>query len=321
MSDFLPKITKNPLSDDETSDPTEERSLIPIKGRSRMVEHKLEDSQFAKIVDFVTPQGFNIELLTQQQTQTFLGTLIDYIYDTVVLESVSLYGLIFYNRTNPWYTRKSGVSQPYDPNYECHSYHGCEFTNHKLDLYDDTTQKELVDHLKCYTNAQKGKLTVPYESFCLQLPEDHQQSIQYQLVYDSNQSNPEKFDLSEDDYTHYDEEERTSHLDRVYLYDLFEITLKKFDWSNYQLLTNKSFEFINRCGSTEDHRASNHARIILDFNEQFPIDDHPTIMTFAEACYRIKWNKFDYWYELYAWIDLKVTKDSYLIDVNFDHGS
>jgi hypothetical protein len=287
-----------------------------------MIDYKLEDSQFAKIVDFVTSEGFNLQLLTQEQAKTFFGTLIDYIYDTVVLESVSLYGLKFYNRTSPWYTRKSGLSQRYDPDYECteHHYNDCDFVQRELDCYDPS-EKGIIAHLTRPSQQDKTKLTVPYESFCLQLPEEHQQSIEYQLVYDSNRSNPEKFDQSEEDYEKLDEEECTSHLDRAYLYDLFENTLKKFDWSKYQLLTNKSFEFINRCGSTEDHRASNHTRIILDFNEQFPIDESPTIMTFAEACYRIKWNKFDYWYELYGWIDLKVTDDSYLIDVGFDHGS
>ncbi len=319
MSDSPTPVPTKKLSN--ASDSYSETSPRPIKGRSKIKEYVPTDSQFAKIPDFATDKGFNLELLTTEQTKTFLSTLIDYIYDTVVVKSVSLYGLKFYNRTSSWYARQNGVSEPHDPDYECtgHRWNDCDFAKREPDLYHPD-EKDIIQHLT-KSPVVTDKLVVPYENFFLDLPDEHKDAIEYQLVYDNNQSNPEKFEVDEDEDSHYTQEERTSQLDRCYLYGLFEETFKKYDPEQYQLLSERSFELMNKQGVNDDHRGSNHTRIVLDFNSVFPLDENPTIMTFAEACYRIKGNKFDYWYELYGGIDLKVDEDTYWIDVGFDHGS
>ncbi len=80
---------------------------------------------------------------------------------------------------------------------------------------------------------------------------------------------------------------------------------------------------INSCGFNEDHRGSDHTMIKLDFHDDYELPDMCSLEEFANACYRLKSHKFDYWYELFC--GCSVTRDednnTVTITISFDHGS
>jgi hypothetical protein len=91
------------------------------------------------------------------------------------------------------------------------------------------------------------------------------------------------------------------------------------------LKSTKPINIINRMGFNEDHRGSNHTKIILDFfhvAKLIPAKNIITFKNFAVACFNIKSHKFDFWYELYFGVKHVITNDKYIdIEVDFDHGS
>lgn len=83
---------------------------------------------------------------------------------------------------------------------------------------------------------------------------------------------------------------------------------------------------ITNCnGINDDHRGSDHTRLILDFHPAVsikPKHNRIRLADLTDACYRIKSHKFDYWYELYCGIKShKTSSNTFMATVTYDHGS
>lgn len=81
----------------------------------------------------------------------------------------------------------------------------------------------------------------------------------------------------------------------------------------------------NKPGFNYDHKGSDHTKLILDFDPNAIIrcnNGQLSFEDFADACFRIKSHKFDFWYELYCGVDLLIdSNDKLIADIDFDHGS
>ena len=80
------------------------------------------------------------------------------------------------------------------------------------------------------------------------------------------------------------------------------------------ILINESFN--------EDHRGSDHTRIILDFPGKVELKGKKTKMTdFIDALFRLRSHKFENWYEMFLRSEVNSDKKVIIADVIFDHGS
>lgn len=72
----------------------------------------------------------------------------------------------------------------------------------------------------------------------------------------------------------------------------------------------------------DDHRGSDHTRIILDFPKEVELKPKATKMEdFTDALFRLRSHKFDNWYEMYYTTYTETDKNEIRIKVDFDHGS
>lgn len=72
----------------------------------------------------------------------------------------------------------------------------------------------------------------------------------------------------------------------------------------------------------DDHRGSDHTRIILDFPEEVTLKPSLTKMEdFTDALFRLRSHKFENNYEMYFNTNTKVKKNEIQITLDFDHGS
>ncbi|HMV79179.1 MAG TPA: hypothetical protein PK453_24850 [Leptospiraceae bacterium] len=72
----------------------------------------------------------------------------------------------------------------------------------------------------------------------------------------------------------------------------------------------------------DDHRGSDHTRIILDFPGKVALKGKKTKMTdFVDALFRLRSHKFENWYEMYYGAEVSSDKKAITVDVMFDHGS
>ena len=257
-----------------------------------------------EIKDFITSEGFDLTKLNDEQLVIFIGVLVKYIYNTVSIKSINYNGLTYYNRTSDWWERPEGVSTPHDPNYICEGYMNCDFgiseyDGHKIQEYiqikDEKT--DIKDYEKPISVYQSCRLELPYKN---SLP------IEYNLEY-----NPENID-------NYDKDDCP---EEYQVYELIMSAMKNRSINNIKLLYDLDFVIINDRGINEDHRGSDHTRIILDFHDNYVVKKNCTLHKFADACYRVKSHKFDYWYELYGWIKIKKSHAFLNIHLDFDHGS
>jgi hypothetical protein len=101
--------------------------------------------------------------------------------------------------------------------------------------------------------------------------------------------------------------------------------LKNNDLNEIYLKCSKPIIFYNYNGFNKDHRGSDHTKLLLDFHSIYklnPNDNTISLKKFADACFRIKSHKFDFWYELYYDVkNVKHTDDEIIINLAFDHGS
>ena len=84
-----------------------------------------------------------------------------------------------------------------------------------------------------------------------------------------------------------------------------------------------NISIVNPCGFNDDHRGSDHTRIILDHTDTSHVTNGCTLYDLANACYRLKSHKFDNNYELFNESTIVTSKHSneYTITLSFDHGS
>ncbi len=71
----------------------------------------------------------------------------------------------------------------------------------------------------------------------------------------------------------------------------------------------------------EDHRGSDHLRILLDFPHQIELPSFFTLKDLAESVFRLKSHKFDTFYEMFTAMDLLQSDNCYIGDLCYDHGS
>lgn len=87
------------------------------------------------------------------------------------------------------------------------------------------------------------------------------------------------------------------------------------------ILHSRSLILINE-SFNEDHRGSDHTRIILDFPGKVELKEKKTKMTdFIDALFRLRSHKFENWYEMYYSAEVSSNKSAIIVDVIFDHGS
>jgi len=81
----------------------------------------------------------------------------------------------------------------------------------------------------------------------------------------------------------------------------------------------------NISGFNEDHRGSDHTKLILDFHDDYtliPINGKISLKKFADACLRIRSHKFENCYEMYCGVDsVEIGNNKIIANVVFDHGS
>lgn len=83
---------------------------------------------------------------------------------------------------------------------------------------------------------------------------------------------------------------------------------------------NYTVTLVNNCGINFDERGSNKTEIELDFNDTWKLKTN-SVADLVEGLYRIKSHKFDYWYELFCDITMKITGNEIFLNFVFDHGS
>lgn len=116
-------------------------------------------------------------------------------------------------------------------------------------------------------------------------------------------------------FNHYDNITRkiVSHIEHI----------NKLNFRDIRLLCDKNIKFINIKGINHDHRGSNHTKLRLDFHDKFILDKQfgsIDFVDFADACFRIKSHKFDFWYEYYYNVrKIEMTDELIEIYVGFDH--
>lgn len=72
----------------------------------------------------------------------------------------------------------------------------------------------------------------------------------------------------------------------------------------------------------EDHRGSDHTRIILDFPEEVKLKPSLTKMEdFTDALFRLRSHKFENNYEMYFNTHTEIRKNEICVTLDFDHGS
>lgn len=261
------------------------------------------------IEGFITEDGFNVDKLSHEQLVSFFSVLIKYIYDTTRLESVTYEDLTYYNRSNKWYDRPKGVSRPHDPNYCCDGYMTCQ-----LGIDEYRSQKH--GHVIYEDDGGDDDDEIAVKSSRLELPDDVDE-ITYNLSH-----TPDDADSGFYDTTSYDGgSSETSPGMELAFYELIMTTIGKKSLNDVKILSKKCLRLQNSHGINTDHRGSDHTKIILDFHDEFELENNCTLYKFADACYRVKSHKFDYWYELYGAVSIKSTKSEFKIDLGFDHGS
>lgn len=72
----------------------------------------------------------------------------------------------------------------------------------------------------------------------------------------------------------------------------------------------------------EDHRGSDHTRVILDFPGRVEFRKKETEMDdFIDALFRLKSHKFENWYEMYSEAEVRLDEKSIRVTVIFNNGS
>ena len=95
--------------------------------------------------------------------------------------------------------------------------------------------------------------------------------------------------------------------------------LKKLFKKN-AIFINNQIKIKNPRGENEDHRGSDHCKILLPFNTS-SIMNSPTLETFIKNLYLLKSHKFDKNYEMYCSCIVVNKNESVIITLTFDHGS
>jgi len=254
-----------------------------------------------KFPGLITKEGYHLDKLNNEQLKVFFYVLIKYIYDTTKIEYIVYDGLKYYNRSNMWYSRPRGVSASHDPNFACAGY---EFCNFGFDEYKSKEHSNMEKETESEVPVEENhEDEIPVESCRLFVNDD--KKIEYHLSYCKEDSQLDYFDES-------------SPLEAEF-YDLIDKSLTSL--SDMKLICGKEIHLYNHCGENEDHRGSDHTKIILDFHDHYILNSNCSLQQFADACYRVKSHKFDYWYELYSDAQIMEQTDTYYIDISFDHGS
>lgn len=72
----------------------------------------------------------------------------------------------------------------------------------------------------------------------------------------------------------------------------------------------------------DDHRGSDHTRIILDFPKRVEFKPQKTKMEkFIDGLFRLKSHKFENYYEMYMGTKVRFKEEEIFVSVRFDHGS
>jgi len=119
------------------------------------------------------------------------------------------------------------------------------------------------------------------------------------------------------------------HKDMKHMYSLFENCdinlLEKIHNNDLDKIFLVGYEKLTICnvrGWNDDHRGSNHCRIVLDQICDINIQNMITMKQFIDICYQLKSHKWDTWYELYCGIKYFGTKKNKIsLSITFDHGS
>jgi hypothetical protein len=259
-------------------------------------------TETSNLQGLITNDGFDLSVLTDKDLTVFLDVLVRYIYSNIALYSVEYEGKTYFNRSTQWYFRPKGVAESHDINYTCWGYRECQ-----SGIPDYCDESDLCrpddfdpDELDIYEPS------VLIHSHRLKIGDDDI-NIKYNL----------KWSQDSDDSKLYDDCELHSEF-----YNLIIATLKGKSLQALKLTYgDKSFRFVNPSGVNDDHRGSDHTKIVLDFHTNYLLDVNPTLEQFAEACYRIKSHKFDYNYEMYCGVSTICDFNSLTMNFSFDHGS
>jgi hypothetical protein len=108
-------------------------------------------------------------------------------------------------------------------------------------------------------------------------------------------------------------------------YDVFDPTkikkdLKKVLSSGVVACSKYKITLMNCSGINDDHRGSDHTKIILPFQEQYVLKNN-SLKELIKGLYKIKSHKFDKWYELFSTAKVEFYSREIFIKLDFDHGS
>jgi hypothetical protein len=97
--------------------------------------------------------------------------------------------------------------------------------------------------------------------------------------------------------------------------------LLKYDKKSIVFVGINKYVFINTRGFNEDHRGSTHCKLYVKMENVVGFKGMITLYDLIHIFYRLKSHKFDKWYEMYCESKVFSDNNSYIIKLNFDHGS
>jgi hypothetical protein len=83
----------------------------------------------------------------------------------------------------------------------------------------------------------------------------------------------------------------------------------------------KPLTIVNSCGVNDDHRGSDHTKIVLDFHEEINLPSTCSAIELIDTFFRLKSHKFENWYEMYCGCEVDDVGVKYIVSLDFDHGS
>lgn len=258
--------------------------------------------------NFVTDDGFDLDKLSIDQLQKFFHILICFVYNYTKIEFVQLNKLIYYNRTNDQPEGTDSI-----PDHESIKYDECNdvFETNNSDIIKYNL---LLNHLMWNETLHYHKKN-KVNNRANENKEDKKAELDNKAKVNNDKDKEESEDEEEDE----DEEDPVQIELGELIWDVFEHN----KWSDVKLhFSPKYIELINKRGFNNDHRGSNNTKVTLDFHDKYVIKNKScTIGNFADACYRIKSHKFDYWYELYTYVLVSSNGRHIKLNFEFDHGS
>ena len=218
---------------------------------------------------------------------------IKWIYKKFYVSSVTYDNKTYINQSNSWDNDVDMIDYNDNPwnNEECDGYDECQLIN-RLDVNND----DVIYNIRHHTND------IDHNDFINDMNIDE---------FSSQLNFKDKMILYEESIKNIYETIEYSENLPINTIDLKDIIISK----------NKNITLVNKYHEYDDHRGSDHTKIILKKYDSITLNGDISLYDFIVACFKVKHHKFDLWYELYCNSNLKYESNNIIIELIFDHGS